>query len=108
MVRCLKERKFAAISALKVLDFAISGNLENCKHLINVGGLKYLFPHLMGRNLPKAKRKKEKQAIIETVISIISQLCHMTIHSHEAAYINRYNIQFENFPFLAQHSSLTS
>lgn len=81
MVRCLKERKFAAISAVKVLNFAISGNLVNCERLIEAGGLKYLFPHLMGRNLPKVEKKKDKKSdkrdLTEAAISIISQLCHM-------------------------------
>lgn len=60
MVRCVKERKFAAISAVKVINFAISGNLENCERLIDAGGLKYLFPQLMGRNLPKVEKKDKK------------------------------------------------
>lgn len=62
MVRFLKERKFASLSALKVINFAVSGNLANCERLIDVGGLKYLFPYLMGRNLPKVEKKKDKKS----------------------------------------------
>ena len=68
MVRCLKERKFAAISAVKVINFAISGNLENCERLIDAGGLKYLFPQLMGRNLPKVEKKKDKKSGMLNII----------------------------------------
>ena len=61
MIRCLKERKFAALSAIKVLNFALSGNLDNCERLIEAGGLKYVFPLIMGRNLPKVEKRKDRK-----------------------------------------------
>jgi beta-catenin-like protein 1 len=93
MVRCLKERKFAALSAVKVINFAISGNLANCERLIEAGGLKYLFPHLMGRNLLKLEKKKEqkkaKRELTEAAVSIISQLCHVVSQSKDAIFATR-------------------
>jgi len=57
VVRCVKERVHAGGVCLKWLDF--SGNdavhRQACEHLVGqAGALKYLFPLLMGRLLPKA------------------------------------------------------
>ena len=68
MVKCLKERKLAAICAIKVINFAISGNKENCERFVDSGGLKYIFPLLMNRNMPKLQNKKEKSSGIVYLI----------------------------------------
>jgi len=83
MVRCLKELKYAALCAVKVINYAITGNRPNAEKFVEVGGLKYIFPMLMGRGLPvviingkKAKRAtQEKQEFEETIMSIVGQLC---------------------------------
>jgi beta-catenin-like protein 1 len=61
LVRFLKERRFAAAPAVKAINFAISGSMRNCEAFVDAGGLKYIFPLFMGRNMPKLEKKKEKQ-----------------------------------------------
>jgi beta-catenin-like protein 1 len=61
MIKCLKDRKFVSLSAVKVINFAIAGNLKNCERLIEAGGLKYLFPLLMGRHMPTLDSKRDKK-----------------------------------------------
>lgn len=55
VIRCLKERMHAGGSCLKLLDFF--GDEEVYKSaaekLVIAGGLKYLFPILVGRRIPK-------------------------------------------------------
>ena len=51
------------VCALRVVKFAISGNKTNCKRFISSGGLKHVFPMLMGRGLPKLKRKNSKSGV---------------------------------------------
>jgi beta-catenin-like protein 1 len=63
MLRCMKERRLARALAVKVLDYAIQGSDGNCGHLIEVGGLKTLFPSFMGVNYRKADKKTKKKHI---------------------------------------------
>ena len=50
VVRCLKEGKQAAAGALKVVKYATSSYHRGCcEALVAAGGLKYVFPALMGR-----------------------------------------------------------
>ncbi|CAM9203565.1 unnamed protein product, partial [Phaeothamnion confervicola] len=49
MVRCLREKKFAAWPAIRVLDFACTNNKANCHRLVQAQGLGALCPMLMGR-----------------------------------------------------------
>ena len=56
VLRCLKEKVHAGGVALKLLDFSGSDPLyqKACEHLVaEAGGLKYLFPLYMGRQIPK-------------------------------------------------------
>lgn len=76
MMRCLKERKLAALGALKVIDFAIMNNLENCEKLVAVGGLKYMFPVFMGYQLCSKKLKaSEKRETEEQVTQSQRAFC---------------------------------
>jgi beta-catenin-like protein 1 len=65
-----------AVCGLKVLKYAVTNNKQNCIKLIEVGGLKHIFPVLMGRGVPKDERTEAETA----VVSIISQLC---THLHD-------------------------
>eukprot|EP01041_Mallomonas_annulata_P003873 gene3873-7731_t len=40
MMRCLKEQKYSACSAVKVIDYAIANNKMNCERLVECGALK--------------------------------------------------------------------
>ena len=97
MVKCLKELKYAAICALKVILYAITDNKINAERFIFVGGLKYVFPMLFGRGLPKVmvsgKKKsrstEEKQETEEDILGIISQMCILLHDSKEQDCSNR-------------------
>ena len=62
MVRMLKEGKFSAHCAIKVLDFAMARSPESCTRLVTVDGLKFVFPVLMGRGLRKQKKAYQVRA----------------------------------------------
>ncbi|OQR96668.1 beta-catenin [Thraustotheca clavata] len=57
MLRCIKENKFCKAPALRVLDHAIMSHARNCERIVELGGLKQLFPLFMG----KLRSKKDKQ-----------------------------------------------
>lgn len=52
-------------SAIKVLNFCLQGSEENCRHFIDVLGLKTIFPAFMNKqtssDLSKKKKKKAKK-----------------------------------------------
>ncbi len=57
MVRTLKEGKFGAHCALKVLDFAAARSAEGCHRLVKgCDALKFVFPILLGHGLRKQKK----------------------------------------------------
>lgn len=66
--------------AVKGISYAVSKNAIACCKLIENGGLKFIFPLVMGRGLPEEFEKKKSNhtdriAFDLVVISIISQLC---------------------------------
>lgn len=78
MMKCLSEQEYAAGCTLNTLSYAVMKNRSCCERFIEVGGLRYIFPILVGKGLKKALKKKgtgEKRNIEESAISIISQLC---------------------------------
>lgn len=86
MLRCIKELKYAAGLAVRTLSHAIDNNKSNCERLVDAGGLKVIFPMLMGRGLPKSDKKKgalAKREIEEAVVAIVSQLCLQLFDSRE-------------------------
>jgi beta-catenin-like protein 1 len=87
MIKCLKEGASASACALKTVGYALTGSLEACKRLVDVGGLKYLFPVLMGKAIVKnlSKKKGVKQELEETAISILSELCSHLADANEDA-----------------------
>lgn len=74
MIRILKEAKYAAICSIKSINYALIDNPAACAKLIDVGGLKYIFPILSGKGLPKGEKKSHQLSIEEDIISIMSQL----------------------------------
>jgi beta-catenin-like protein 1 len=77
MMKCLKEGACAATCALKTISFAIAESASACSRLVDIGGLKYVFPVFMGRNVIKnmTKKKALKQELEETALLIISEIC---------------------------------
>ncbi|KAG1449762.1 hypothetical protein G6F46_007877 [Rhizopus delemar] len=58
MVIMLKEKTLSRIRAVKVLNYALSGEegRERCVRFVDVSGLKYLFPLFMGKGNKKLKK----------------------------------------------------
>lgn len=78
ILRCIKEMKYAAGLAIRTLSHAVHNSKSNCERVVEAGGLKVLFPMLMGRGMPKTDKKKgalSKRELEEAVAAIISQLC---------------------------------
>lgn len=77
VLRCLKEKVHAGGVALKLLDVR---SQRACEHIVQAGGLKYLFPLFVGRGIPKSiytqkKSRKEWLHMLETyTIQIIYAL----------------------------------
>lgn len=102
MIKCMKELRYAALCAVKVINYAITDNKENAEKLIDVGGLKYIFPMFVGRGLPKVmvKSKKksldseQKETLEEDIISTICQICLLlhdsTIHDSSIRILSKF------------------
>lgn len=87
MIKCLSEQQYAAGCTFQVLSYAVTKYRAGCERLIEVGGLKHIFPVLVGKGLKKALKKTssgEKRNIEESVISIIAQLC-LQLHGSSAS-----------------------
>ena len=88
VIRCLKERMHAGGSSLKLLDFFGVDEVYKtaAERLIIAGGLKYLFPILVGRRIPKpaiqaSRSKKEKRKwLAELKAQLIRIFYALTIH----------------------------
>mgnify|MGYP003386555827 FL=1 len=95
LLRCMAERQYAAVGATKALKFALSAP-DNCNHFIEINGLKFLFPLLMGHSIwkpgkgaaegktesgsaadkrNKKKAVEEKRACEESCVAVLAQLC---------------------------------
>jgi beta-catenin-like protein 1 len=85
ILRCVKERVHAGACGLKLLDFFGSNAIHKagCEHLVEAGGLKYLFPMFVGARIPRPaqaqaatpKMKREwLQAVQTQVIRILYAL----------------------------------
>lgn len=80
VLRCLKECVHAGASALKLLDFygGEAIHKEACEHLVKAGGLKFLFPMLLGSRIPKPAlldlKTASKKAKRKWLLSIQAQI----------------------------------
>ncbi len=97
LLRCLKEQEYAAGCTLSALSYAVDKNRAGCERFIDVGGLKYVFPLLVGKGFKKALRKKgsgEKRNLEEVVISILAQLCaqinNNRTHDYSSRLLNKF------------------
>eukprot|EP00934_Nitzschia_sp_Nitz4_P001963 Nitzschia sp. Nitz4//scaffold92_size79448//12011//13918//NITZ4_005383-RA/size79448-processed-gene-0.52-mRNA-1//1//CDS//3329560162//1963//frame0 len=76
VLRCLKERVHSGAATLQLLDFAgdTPTHKQACEHLVQIGGLKFLFPLWLAqripepRSAPSAKAKKQWLERIQTQI----------------------------------------
>jgi beta-catenin-like protein 1 len=97
LIRCIKEQKYASICSIKSISFAITNNKVSCEKFIENGGLKYIFPVLIGRGLPKNSKKKGSNSnkdIEDSIIKIICELClnlyDSTVHDSSARLLNKF------------------
>lgn len=67
-----------------MLKYATTNNKANCAKLVEAGGLKHLFPLLMGRGLPKScsRDADEKTEAEHSCVATLAQLC---THLHDVS-----------------------
>ncbi|CAO3698956.1 hypothetical protein G6F70_007269 [Rhizopus microsporus] len=86
MVIMLKEKTLSRIRAVKVLNYALSGEngRERCMRFVEVSGLKYLFPLFMGKGNKKLKKthhsafseSEDEEHIACIILSLLRNLAH--------------------------------
>jgi hypothetical protein len=68
--RFMKYKTFGS-HAVRVVDFAITNNRENCKEFVQVGGLKAIFPVFMGRALAiRSLTKTDEREKLEEQVTL--------------------------------------
>jgi hypothetical protein len=83
MLRLVQAAGFARLGALHVLSFAVARVAHNCEVFVEVGGLKELFPSLMGKGESHTKKVHgggldavyEEQAYAVTTLAHCLQVC---------------------------------
>jgi len=99
MLKCIHDRTFAASGAVTTIRHAVSRHSSNARALVASGGLRYIFPLLLGYGLPQtqereengvypwnemkknhhkrsySKKKRSKLKIEVAVVAILSELC---------------------------------
>jgi len=95
MVRCLKGQKFVTAAAIRVTSYATQSCREGCLRLVEAGGLKFVFPLIMGLGLPPAYSHDsggaEKSLLSSDMdakeLSEVSSslLCQLVLSLHDAA-----------------------
>ncbi|CEG80476.1 hypothetical protein RMATCC62417_14809 [Rhizopus microsporus] len=86
MVIMLKEKTLSRVRAVKVLNYALSGEngRERCMRFVEVSGLKYLFPLFMGKGNKKLKKthhsafneSEDEEHITCIILSLLRNLAH--------------------------------
>ena len=93
MLRLIGKRGFLRRPAFQAIDFALQHNRANCLRFVEAGGLKALFPALMGHNHrrvragdtkrgdkgQKAKLSSGEEKALEE--QVISTLCSLSVHT---------------------------
>jgi len=69
-----KEKILAKDGCLRLLNFALAKNQENCRQFIEARGLKAIFSVFMGKTKPAKRNKQTLEDTIEHCVSIIVQL----------------------------------
>lgn len=97
MMRCLQEQKYASRCVLNTVNYAITKHMEGCEKFVDCGGLKYIFPVLVGKGLKKYHKRKssqrEQRSSEQISISIISQLCAQLFQSANLDYKARITLK---------------
>jgi hypothetical protein len=80
MTRIVGEVGFARLSALKALSFAVAGRAES-EAFVTTGGLKCLFPSLLGLGLPSTRKfhgaaavRSEDEFAVATLAALLEYL----------------------------------
>eukprot|EP01038_Epipyxis_sp_PR26KG_P004880 gene4880-6837_t len=100
IIRCIKEQKYVSVCAINAISYAITKNKACCEKLVDLSGLKYLFPLIMGKGIQNFKQSSKKKGkvlkkdIEESTISAISQLCTQLYNSRINDYYNRILFKF--------------
>jgi len=102
LARCLKEDKYAAGCVVHALNYAVSKNRACCEKLVDVGGLKYVFPLLTSSGVKRALKTKrtkkrvghEKRSLEDSALSIVAQLCSLLCNSSVNDYSARILYKF--------------
>lgn len=92
LMRCLKEQQYAAGCTIPAINYAIMKHKACCERLIDVGGMKYVFPLLTGGGVKKALKRKgtgEKRNLEESALSIVAQLITLLGQTAEKDYSAR-------------------
>jgi beta-catenin-like protein 1 len=92
LLRCLKEQEYAAGCTINALSYAVMKNQACCERFVDVGGLKYVFPLLVGKGFKKSLKKKasgEKRNVEEVALSIVAQLCSSLANCRKNDYSSR-------------------
>ena len=75
-----KKTSFAALPALKCLDYVLSGNKDACNRFIDGLGLKSLFSIFMGRNAKAVRKTFGNEAALEQQTRSSSVICSLFKH----------------------------
>lgn len=77
MTRMVREAGYVRFGALKCISYAVSGNIRCCEALVDVGGLKEVFPAFMGKGLAHTRKVHGADAAMseeEHAVAIVSAL----------------------------------
>jgi beta-catenin-like protein 1 len=66
---------FAAVPALKCLDYVLSGNASACARFVDASGLKSVFSVFMGRNAKAVRKAFGNEAVLEQETRSCSIVC---------------------------------
>jgi beta-catenin-like protein 1 len=99
MVKCLRLKRISAAAAIKVIDYALTSNVEAAERLVGAGGLKTVFPVFLGRaatrGLGKKRRSKSSLAALqEHCIGILCSLALFLEDKNDLECMTRFTAKF--------------
>merc|ERR1719335_2104700 len=89
MIRMMREQKFVAPLALRLVDHGLRHCPTNCQIFVEKLGLKTLFPMFMKKGM-SLKKKKEIADAEEHIMSIIQSLCRYCTGTAVARVLNKF------------------
>jgi beta-catenin-like protein 1 len=75
MINLMRENNIYRHIAVKILNYALLNNEDNCSELIQQDGLKSIFSYFMGKGLKGKKNKKLIDTFEQHILSLIVSLC---------------------------------